>query len=86
LRPLAVVMSQCALFISNDCGPMHVAVAAGAPTLAVFLWPNKRQHGYDDGQKHFVVEGADDAERLRKAHDVARQFLKIETGSDERPH
>jgi ADP-heptose:LPS heptosyltransferase len=79
IRQLAAVMSGCDLFISNDCGPMHLAVAAGTPTLAVFLWPNKRLHGYDDGQQHFVVEGASDAERLDRAQAVARQFLKLGT-------
>ncbi len=33
---LAGVLGLCAKFVSNDTGPMHLAVAVGTPTLALF--------------------------------------------------
>ena len=36
---LAALMSSCALCVSNDSGPRHLAVALGVPSLAIF-----RQH------------------------------------------
>jgi heptosyltransferase-2 len=33
---LAALLSRCALFAGNDSGPMHLAMAAGAPVLAFF--------------------------------------------------
>ncbi len=36
LRRLAGVMSHFSVFISNDCGPMHLAPAVGTPTIGIF--------------------------------------------------
>jgi ADP-heptose:LPS heptosyltransferase len=36
LKTLAAVLRRCALFVGNDGGVMHVAVAAGTPVVAVF--------------------------------------------------
>ncbi|MGQ0675467.1 MAG: glycosyltransferase family 9 protein [Rhodospirillales bacterium] len=36
LPVLAAVLQKCALFIGNDSGLMHLAAAAGAPTLGLF--------------------------------------------------
>ncbi len=36
LRELGSVVSQCALLVSNDSGPMHIAAAVGTPTVAIF--------------------------------------------------
>jgi len=35
LRELAAIYERCALWVGNDGGPKHVAVAAGTPTLTV---------------------------------------------------
>lgn len=39
---LAAVLQRCALFLGNDTGPMHLAVAVGTPVVAVF-GPSKPQ-------------------------------------------
>lgn len=36
LRELAAAISRCRVFVTNDSGPMHVAVARRVPTVAVF--------------------------------------------------
>ncbi len=36
LRELASVLSICRVFVSNDCGPMHIAPAVGTKTVGIF--------------------------------------------------
>jgi ADP-heptose:LPS heptosyltransferase len=53
LRQLASVLSLLDLYISNDCGPMHISVAVGTKTIGIFgpgeedIWfpyPNSEGH------------------------------------------
>ena len=43
LPQLAAVLAQCAAFVSNDSGAMHVAAAAGVPVIALFGPTNERE-------------------------------------------
>jgi lipopolysaccharide heptosyltransferase II len=36
IRKLAAVLSACDVLVSNDCGPMHIGVAVGTPTIGIF--------------------------------------------------
>jgi heptosyltransferase III len=36
LRQLAAVLQHCAVFVANDCGPMHLAPAVGTPVVGIF--------------------------------------------------
>jgi ADP-heptose:LPS heptosyltransferase len=36
VRETAALIEKCSLFITNDTGPMHIAVALGVPTIALF--------------------------------------------------
>ena len=45
LTALAAVASEADLVLSNDTGPLHLAVAAGAPVLAVFTCTDPRKTG-----------------------------------------
>lgn len=53
VRTLAAVLSRCTVFVSNDCGPMHIGVAVGAQTIGIFgpepieIWfPYNRAKGH----------------------------------------
>ncbi len=46
LRLLAALMRQATLVLTNDTGPMHLAAAAGAPTVAVFLVADHERWGH----------------------------------------
>ena len=36
LRHLVAAIAECALLITNDSGPMHIAAALGVPVIAIF--------------------------------------------------
>jgi ADP-heptose:LPS heptosyltransferase len=53
VRKLASVLSRCSVFVSNDCGPMHIGVAVGVKTVGIFgpepieIWfPYNRKEGH----------------------------------------
>lgn len=53
VRQLASVLSNCTVFASNDCGPMHIGVAVGTKTIGIFgpepveIWfPYNRADGH----------------------------------------
>jgi ADP-heptose:LPS heptosyltransferase len=45
LREVAALLSNCAAVVTPDAGPMHLAIAAGAPTIALFRKPNHTRWG-----------------------------------------
>jgi heptosyltransferase II len=61
LRQLAAVLSQCAVFVANDSGPMHISAAVGTPTIGIF--------GPGEENIWFPYREADGHSALR--HDVA---------------
>ncbi len=53
LRELAATLRELDCFVSNDCGPMHIAPAVGTPTVGIFgpgwpeVWfPYRRELGH----------------------------------------
>ncbi len=56
IRQLAGILSICKVFVSNDCGPMHIGVAVGTPTIGIFgpeppeIW---FPYSEKDGHKYF---------------------------------
>jgi ADP-heptose:LPS heptosyltransferase len=40
LGGLAGILSRCAVVVSNDSGPLHLAMAVGAPTVGIYWGPN----------------------------------------------
>jgi len=54
-RGSAAVMAGAALFLGNDGGPMHLAAAAGTPTVAVFAARNLPGVWFPHGDRHTVL-------------------------------
>ncbi len=54
LRRLAAILSKLNLFISNDNGTMHMAVAAGTPTIGIF-GPGEENIWFPYGKPHIAV-------------------------------
>jgi heptosyltransferase-2/heptosyltransferase-3 len=56
LGVLAAVYRRCALVIGPDSGPLHLAVAAGTPTVHLYGPVDRRTFGpWGDPQRHVVV-------------------------------
>jgi heptosyltransferase-2 len=67
LRELAAVLERCGLFVGNDSGITHLAVAVGTPAIALFgpasppIWEPR-------GEKVKIVKfGRDDVAEVRRA-------------------
>ncbi|MDI6781333.1 MAG: lipopolysaccharide heptosyltransferase II [bacterium] len=59
LKHLAGVMERCRLFITNDSGPLHIAMAMKTPTVAIF-GPTTTNLGFGPyGESFRVVEKTD---------------------------
>jgi ADP-heptose:LPS heptosyltransferase len=69
LPMLAALIQRCGLFISPDTGAMHLSVAVGTPTLALFLDSDEVKFG-PQGTKHRVLTASDgtlSVETVKKA-------------------
>lgn len=56
IRQSAYLASRCDCVVCNDAGPLHVAVAAGAPTVSVFGPSDHNVYGpYPKSARHRVV-------------------------------
>lgn len=79
----AACMGQLDLFVGNDSGLMHLAAAAGTPTLGLFGPTDQRVYGPWGQQARSVRAGgeADEKERgrLRFAEDSMMGDLQVET-------
>lgn len=56
LRGLACALDWCDVFITNDSGPMHVAVARGIPVVAIFCATTPSLGFYPYSSRAVVVE------------------------------
>jgi heptosyltransferase II len=56
LRELIAAIARCNVFLTNDSGPMHIAVAGHVPTVAVFGPTTKELGFFPYGPGHLVVE------------------------------
>lgn len=54
-RKSAALLTQCRVLVSGDSGPMHLGVAAGTPTVALF-GPTTRAWGFYPPPPHRVLE------------------------------
>jgi heptosyltransferase-2 len=56
LRELGAAVSLCQVFITNDSGPMHVAVARDVPTVAIFCATTPALGFYPYSSRAIVVQ------------------------------
>jgi heptosyltransferase-3 len=71
LEALAALMRACAVVVSNDTGPMHLAVAVGTPTVGVFARPSAPRWGHDYPPHQVVAAAGRPAEEIIEAADRA---------------
>lgn len=66
LREVAALVAGCAAVVTPDSGPMHLAIAAGAPTIALFRKPNHVRWGPRPprGEVVFDPRGEDSGQAL----------------------
>lgn len=55
LREFAATMRGCAVVVTSDTGPMHLAVAVGVPTIQIFSASEPERYGYAHLPEHTVV-------------------------------
>jgi lipopolysaccharide heptosyltransferase II len=56
LRDLPAALSMCSILVSNDSGPMHIAVARGVPVVAIFCATTPGLGFYPYSSQAIVVE------------------------------
>lgn len=59
LRHSILYMNECDLFVSNDTGPMHIAVALGIPTVCLYGPGNRRLYGPWGDNAYVICKGLD---------------------------
>ncbi len=82
LSELAGIMRGLDLVVTNDTGPMHLAVAVGTPTLVLFPSgePKRWGHGYSF-VKNLDVSGGDADCHMDAIMDACRRLLEVEKQS-----
>jgi heptosyltransferase-2 len=55
IKQFACVLKRCNLFIGNDSGPMHIAVAMGVPTIGIFGSTDWNMNGSYSSDTNFIL-------------------------------
>jgi heptosyltransferase-3 len=71
LEALAALMRQCAAVVTNDTGPMHLSVACGAPTLALFRGSELARWGHSQPPHRTILVDGRPLEELRESAERA---------------
>jgi heptosyltransferase-3 len=72
---LSALVERCSLFISPDTGAMHLAVAVGTPTLALFLDSDEVKFG-PQGKIHRTVRAVDGTISVEKVKEALQEMVK----------
>ena len=74
---LVALLSRCRGFVSNDCGPYHLAVAVGARCVAVFPTPEaRRDFGYEEPSRLVAIHHPDPATAEARTLDAALTLFR----------
>lgn len=77
LDVFASTVAKTRLFISNDCGPYHLAVAVGVPSVAAFLSADAlNDFAYRREGQHVAIHHPDPAEAERLTIQAALHLLR----------
>ncbi len=76
LASLAGAFRRSSLVITNDTGPMHLAVAAGAPVLAVFLAEDGNRWSHEGSFRGVQVRDGS-AEEVQLVAQTAKKMLQV---------
>ena len=77
IREMMAMIGCCDCFVSPDTGSMHVAVALGIPTAAIFLQESWKRYG-PTGREHRVVEVTSEAGEVELANAVEELLVGLE--------
>jgi ADP-heptose:LPS heptosyltransferase len=82
LPTLSALIARCNLFISPDTGAMHLSVAVGTPTLALFLDSDPLKFG-PQGKMHRIVQASDGKISVEAVRNVFQEMVesKVVTGT-----
>lgn len=61
VRRVAALLSRCVAVVTPDAGPMHLAVASGTPTVAIFRQPNADRWGPREPHGEAVLDPSGEA-------------------------
>ena len=75
---LTALIERCNLFISPDTGAMHLAVAGGTPTLALFLDSDPIKFG-PRGKIHRTLQGSDGRISVETVKNVFQEMVRSQT-------
>ena len=74
VREMAAQLELCDVFVGNDTGPMHLALAVGTPTVAIFLKPNFVRYG-PRGAGNISVHRPGGRVSIEEVHEAVRKLL-----------
>lgn len=77
-RRFAALLERCAVVVTGDTGPMHLAAAVGTPTVSIFLRDNHPTYA-PRGRSHRCVHGTDATPQA--VIDAMGELLDIRTGA-----
>jgi heptosyltransferase-3 len=81
LEALASLMRRCAVVITNDTGPMHLAVAVGAPTIALFRGGDPSRWGHQHPPHlMFATDGRSQEEVVEAAARAVQAQVELALG------
>jgi ADP-heptose:LPS heptosyltransferase len=75
LAALAAIFRESALVVTNDTGPMHLAVATGAPVVAVLLAKDGARWSHRGRFAGVAVSAEGGDEDVAKVVEAARALL-----------